>query len=257
MLKNKKIICIIPARLNSKRFPQKILAPLTGKPILQHVWEAAKKIDLFDEVLIAIDAKKTEDFLKNMDANYIWTSPNCPSGTQRLIEVFLKEKISGDIWVNWQADEPFINSKIIARLLNNIEDKTTDIWTLKTRLSDPHEILSPNTVKVVTDKRNYALYFSRHPIPFHRDQQSNPIIYKHIGIYAYTATTLSKIITLKTTYLEEAEKLEQLTFLSHGLKIKVNEIYENPIGIDTPEDLQLAEKLKKQHYDNLLTKNIY
>lgn len=236
----KKIACVIPARLKSTRFPQKILASLAGKPIIQRVWEAATQVPLFDTVTFAIDAPETASQIKSFGGQYFMTSPDCPSGTMRVAELQASNNIDADIFVNWQGDEPFIHAIMIEELLQTVEDEDADIWTLKKRITDPAEISSPHVVKVVTDEKNHALYFSRSPIPYYRDPSIHSY-FKHIGIYAYTADALRRISHFTPSPLERAEHLEQLTFLHHGLKIGVHETIHDTFGIDLPEHLAKAE----------------
>jgi 3-deoxy-manno-octulosonate cytidylyltransferase (CMP-KDO synthetase) len=247
--KKLKFICIIPARLQSTRFPQKILKNLAGKPLLQWVWESAHKTNIFANISFAIDAQKTAKLISSFGGKYIMTSPTCQCGTQRLVELVKEKKIDGDIFVNWQADEPFITRETITHLLQSCKKDNADMWTLKKKMLSTQEILSPHNVKVVCDKNNHALYFSRHPIPFYRDKNTldtNKIYYKHLGIYAYKKKTLLKIDTFNYCYLEDAEKLEQLRFLSNGISIKVHETNGSIIGIDTQNDLKNAEAIAKR-----------
>ncbi|MBD3273266.1 3-deoxy-manno-octulosonate cytidylyltransferase [Candidatus Dependentiae bacterium] len=243
VIKQKNIVCIIPARLKSTRFPEKILKNLGGKPLLQWAWDAANKTTIFKDIVFAIDSEKTAKVIKNFSGKYIMTSQNCKSGTDRLIEVMHSGKIDGEIWVNWQADEPFINQKMIYTLLQTCDQNDSDIWSLKKKIINDNEIISPNFAKVVCNSQGHAMYFSRSQIPFYRDKENvEKKYYKHVGIYAYTKTALQKIAKMKTCYFEDAEKLEQLRFLFYGLKIKLHETDQEVIGIDTPEHLKNAEK---------------
>lgn len=241
MLNGKKVVCVIPARLKSVRFPKKILAELKGKPLVQWVWEAAKRIPFFDETTFAIDAQETADVIKKFNGKYVFTSENCTSGTDRLAE--LLDIVEGDIYVNWQGDEPFIHQHMIDDLLQSAAVDGSDVWTLKKRIYDKELIESPHVCKVVTDHQGYALYFSRALIPFYRDpiSEESKAYFKHIGIYAFSKEGLIKISKLKQCAIEEAEKLEQLRFLYNGLKIKVHETQYEVIGIDLPEHLAKAE----------------
>ena len=235
-----KLSCVIPARLASTRLPRKVLLPLAGKPLIQWVWEAASAVPLFDEVLIAADSEEVASVARRFGANVHLTSLDCSSGTDRLVELYKKGLIKGDICVNWQGDEPFLTKAMIEDLLRS--KQKTDVWTLKKRLTDPQAIASPHIAKVVCDAHGYALYFSRSVIPHYREPTANPIVYKHIGLYAYTKEALEKIGTFPPCLLEEAEKLEQLRFLYHGLKILVSETEHEAMGIDLSEHLELAEK---------------
>ena len=240
----KKIVCVIPARLHSSRFPRKILAHLGGKPMIQRVWEAAQKVSLFDSVVIAVDHEETAEIVRSFGAAAIMTSPQCFSGTERLVELKARGLIEGDIFVNWQGDEPFIHQSMIGDLLQSVQNDSADIWTLKKQCSDRCDAHSPHLAKVVCDYAGCALYFSRSLIPFYRDVPEDERIYfKHIGIYAFTAQALDKLQSLSPSYLEKAELLEQLSFLYHGLKIKVHETQHEVLGIDLPEHLCAAEIL--------------
>lgn len=235
-----KVVCVIPARLNSKRFPRKVLSRLGSKPLLQWVWDAACSCPQFDEVVFAVDHPETVALVKTFQADYFMTDENCATGTDRLIELMDSEQLEGDIWVNWQGDEPFINQAMIEVLLQSAADDTSDIWTLKKQITDQEEVYSPHVVKVVTDLQGHALYFSRAPIPYERVETS--IYYKHIGLYAYRASALKKIHKMCQTPLEKTESLEQLRFMEGGLKIKVHETCHDTQGIDVPEDLLVALK---------------
>ncbi len=254
MLFNKKIVCIIPARLASARFPQKILSMLNNKPLLQWVWQAAQRVPFFDDIRFAIDAPETATLLKSFGASFEMTSISCNSGAERLVELHQSNRIKGDIWVNWQGDEPFATTIMIEQLLQSINTNDADMWTLKKRIINPEDISSPNIAKVVCGVNGQALYFSRSPIPFFRDEKNinllvqKNVYYKHVGLYAYTSTALEKIAHFpQNNLLESAEKLEQLRFLAHGLRIKLHETETEVIGIDTQADLLKAEKYAKNN----------
>jgi 3-deoxy-manno-octulosonate cytidylyltransferase (CMP-KDO synthetase) len=250
MIDGKKVVCIIPARLNSSRFPRKILASLSGKPLIQWVWEAAIKISFFDEVVFAIDSYETAQVIENFGGKYHMTSVDCIAATDRLVELQKSGLVKADIWVNWQADEPFVSEKILRDLLFYPRNERADVWTLKTRIYNASQIKDLNCTKVVCDSEGFALYFSRSPIPCHQKLQiPEGKYYKHIGLYAYSEKALEKIDSIESCELEKAESLEQLRFLFHGMKIQVNETKEETIGIDLPEHLAYAEEY--------LQKNIY
>lgn len=239
-----KVVCVIPARLNSKRFPRKVLSRLGSKPLLEWVWEAATACPIFDQVVFAVDHEETARLVQSFQAEYFLTSETCPSGTDRLIELMDSGLLEGDIWVNWQGDEPFINREMIDDLLQSVSEDSSDVWTLKKKLTADEEIQSPHVVKVVTDLKGQALYFSRSPIPYARIEA--PTYYKHIGLYAYKTESLKRIQKMVPTPLEKAESLEQLRFMEGGLKIKVHETVHDTQGIDVPEDLLLALRLISQ-----------
>lgn len=252
MENKRKTVCVIPARLMSTRFPGKMLTYLAGKPLLERVWSAAVATKLFDEIVIAGDDQKIADLVAGFNGRYVATSPECASGTDRLIEVMKKGVITGDVWVNWQGDEPFITGDMIQALLQTTDDTRDDMWTLKKRITVAHNITAPNIAKVVCDAEGYAMYFSRSQIPFVRDSNDYDalvklgIYYKHVGIYAYRPATLERIAGMKQTVCEDAEKLEQLRFLHYGVRIRVHETEKEVVGIDTPQDLAQAEAIFRQ-----------
>jgi 3-deoxy-manno-octulosonate cytidylyltransferase (CMP-KDO synthetase) len=223
--------------LASNRLPNKILADLGGESMLKRVYLAAKSCPQFEKVIIAVDEKKVFEYVLGFTKDVYLTSKDCRSGTERLLEIHQRKIIDADIWVNWQADEPFIHQELIDDLLQNIDSKA-DIWTLRKSIDQEENPADPNIVKVVSGVDHRALYFSRAAIPYQKN--TNGILYKHIGIYAFTKASLEKIATLSPSPLEAAENLEQLRFLYHGLMIKVNLTEYSTHGIDTMEDLQKA-----------------
>jgi 3-deoxy-manno-octulosonate cytidylyltransferase (CMP-KDO synthetase) len=248
---HKKIVCVIPARLESTRFPRKILSLLCGRPLLEWVWKAARSVDLFDEIVFAVDSQITADLVTSFGAKYFMTSVSCKCGTDRLIELFQNNELAADIWVNWQGDEPFIVKQMIVDLLQSVDEQNGEMWTLKTLIQNPQDIFAINIAKVVCDKNGLAMYFSRSPIPCFRDERdaavliAKKIYYKHVGLYAFTSQALHKIATMGSSDLEDAEKLEQLRFLDYGLRIKVHQTQHEVFGIDVPDDLVKAEKHAK------------
>lgn len=241
MINGKKVVCIIPARLESTRFPRKILAPLGGKPLLQWAWDAALQISFIDEVAFAIDSEETARAIEAFGGKYFMTSVDCLRGTDRLVELQKRGLVQGDIWINWQADEPFISEKMLQDLLVISSGDLADVWTLKVALHEQY-VRDPSLCKVVCDEAGFALYFSRSPIPYYReDLEVEKKYFRHIGMYAYSSEALQKIAQMQPTEIECAESLEQLRFLSYGLKIQVNETEEETVGIDFPEHLALAE----------------
>jgi 3-deoxy-manno-octulosonate cytidylyltransferase (CMP-KDO synthetase) len=231
-----KILCVIPARLKASRFPRKLLALLGGKPLLQWAYERAVRTGLFDEVVVAVDDPELLACVEGFGGKAEMTSQGCESGTDRLIELRGAGKYQADIWVNWQGDEPFITKEAIASLLQNTE--VGEIWTLKKKITSDEQILSPHVVKVVCDQEGRALYFSRSCIP-----SSQKEVYKHVGLYAYTDAALGKIKHLPPCELERQERLEQLRFLFYGLQVHVHETDQEIFGIDTKEELAIAEKM--------------
>lgn len=248
MASKKRIVCVIPARLASQRFPRKVLSSLCGQPLLKWVWAAATKIHCFDDVVFAVDSLEAADLITSFGGRYIMTSLDHATGTDRLIEVVKKGWMKGDLWVNWQADEPFISQQMIHDLLQGWEKASIDVLTLKKRILQESDISSSNTVKVVCRRDGSALYFSRSPIPHYREAVvGQKKYYKHVGIYAYKTDALLQIGSMKQGFLESCERLEQLRFLEYGLTIGVNETNQEMLDINAPEDLERAEFFIKQH----------
>lgn len=243
-----KTIAIIPARYASTRFPGKPLADLGGKPVVEWVYRGVSEIELVNEVCVATDDARIKEAVERFGGKCVMTRSDHKSGTERCGEVMEKMKAEGktfDIVLNVQGDEPFVNKEQITTLLSAFSDNKTEIATLAKRIASTEELTSPNNVKVITDEYNIALYFSRTPIPYLRDcsieQWVDKHYYlKHIGIYAYLSNVLKNLVELKSTPLEESEKLEQLRWLEHGYVIKVLETECENIGIDTLEDLEAA-----------------
>ncbi|MCM8774185.1 MAG: 3-deoxy-manno-octulosonate cytidylyltransferase [Candidatus Omnitrophica bacterium] len=236
------VIGVIPARLKSTRLPNKLIRKILGKPIIQWTWERAKESTLLDRLVIACDSQEIESIAKGFGAEVIFTSPEHISGTDRIAEVV--REIDVKIVINIQGDEPLIHPSVIDELAScMLQDKTLVMVTVKKRIENDEEISDPNVVKVVTDKNNFALYFSRFPIPYNRERREEMRYYKHIGIYAYTKDFLYTFKNLPKSYLEEREKLEQLRALEAGYKIKVIETNFDSYGIDVEEDLEKVEKI--------------
>jgi 3-deoxy-manno-octulosonate cytidylyltransferase (CMP-KDO synthetase) len=247
-------IVIIPARFQSTRFPGKPIATLQNKPMIRHVYERAKQAALIEEVYVATDSRPIFDAIRSFGGNVIMTNEKHTSGTDRIAEAAEIIRAGGhkaDVIVNVQGDEPMIQPEMIDMAAELLEDKRADIGTLVKRVYNPTEINDPNVVKAVFNIEGFALYFSRSPIPYHRDlfgtQLSNfnavdLMMFKHIGIYAYRDDVLERFAKLPASRLEETEKLEQLRAIENGITIKVRETIYDTIGVDTPEDLKRVEK---------------
>lgn len=246
-----KAVVIIPARYDSIRFPGKPLAVLKGKPLIQHVHEQVAFANLIGSIFVATDDKRIFDAVTGFGGRAVMTSPEHPSGTDRVAEA--AKAIDNDIIVNVQGDEPFIKPEMVddvVRLLN--EDRRASISTLAKRTADVKEILSPDTVKVVMDHEGFAMYFSRSPIPYYRDEwkglgsitstTAHVEVFKHIGIYGFRKDVLLNFTGMGQCRLEMSERLEQLRALASGIKIKVKETPYDTFGIDTIEDLRKAEE---------------
>lgn len=240
------IVGIIPARFASTRLMGKPLADIGGKPMIQHTWQSAKKSKLLDKVVIAVDDEKVFQVAKDFGAEVYMTPKEVASGSDRI--AIITDKIEdASIVVNIQGDEPFIKGKMIDEAIEPLLfDKKVSLSTLAKRITTVDEMKSPSVVKVVFDYNNYALYFSRSPIPFARDARTNlerienAEMYKHVGLYVYRREALLKFTTLKPTDLELTERLEQLRFLEHGFKMKIVVTEYDSLSVDTPKDLEVA-----------------
>ncbi len=234
------VYAIIPARLESSRFPNKVLARDTGKFLIQHVHEQVSLARKIDHVIIATDDQKVAEACDSFGATWQLTDVSHTSGTDRIAQV--ARDIDLDIVINVQGDEPEINPKSIDTLVELIlRDPETQMATLVSPMNDPQLIANPNIVKVIVDQQGDAIYFSRSQIPYQRtDGNVNDQVeyLRHIGMYAYRKETLLTFSELPATPLEKAERLEQLRALEHGIKIAVGKVSEHAPGIDTPEQYQ-------------------
>ncbi|MFZ2864465.1 MAG: 3-deoxy-manno-octulosonate cytidylyltransferase [Ignavibacteriaceae bacterium] len=243
------VLGIIPARFASTRLMGKPLADIGGKSLLQHTFEGASKSKLVNKIVIAVDDEQVAKTARKFGAPVIMTPKDCPTGSDR-IAIAAKEFPRADIVVNIQGDEPFISGMMIDQAIEPlIFDPNVNVSTLVKLIDNVEELESPSVVKVVFDYKNFALYFSRSPIPFVRDA-NNPKemletadIYKHIGLYVYRKEYLFKFTQLEPTDLEQLEKLEQLRMLENGFKIKIVETEFDSFSVDTPEDLEKARKI--------------
>lgn len=241
-------VIIIPARYASTRFPGKALAPLDGKPLIQHVYERAGCSTLASEVVVATDSEEIFSAVASFGGRAVMTSPEHASGTDRVAEAAAQSHC--DIIVNVQGDEPLIRAEAIDAAVGLLDDGRADIGTVAARIKSREEIPDPNVVKVAMDCQGFALYFSRAPIPYHRDRWKSlgdigiegVELYRHVGIYGFRREALLKFSSLEPTALERAERLEQLRALEHGMRIKVAIADYEALGVDTPEDLERVRK---------------
>ncbi len=258
-------IVVIPARYASTRFPGKPLALLKGKPIIQHVYQNALNARLADEVIVATDSETIYETVRSFGGKTIMTSASHQSGTDRIAEVAAALKC--DIMVNVQGDEPLIRPEMVDAVISVLDDSGAALGTLVIPIRGSRELFDPNVVKVVFGPDGFALYFSRAPIPYHRDEWKAAVTshalqvtgmqwgsrdprsshgahycFKHVGIYSYRRDALLKLSALPPSRLEVIEKLEQLRALENGFRIKVRETTCETIGVDTPEDLERVEQ---------------
>ncbi len=246
MSKQLRTAAVIPARLASTRFPEKVLAQLGGKPIIQWVWERTIGSKA-DRVLIATDNEKVLNTARTFGAEAVMTSPRHPSGSDRVWEAV--QGIDCDIIINVQGDEPLMQPEVINSLIDvmNGEDEP-DMATVVVSSSREEIGKNPNLPKVIVSADDTALYFSRSEIPFLRNPGGVDMpLYRHWGIYAYRREALKRFVSLPESPLEKCEKLEQLRALENGMKIKVVRTTFQSIGIDTPEDLVHAEEYIREH----------
>jgi 3-deoxy-manno-octulosonate cytidylyltransferase (CMP-KDO synthetase) len=237
----RKILGVIPARFASTRFPGKVLAQISSKPMLQHVYERASQARYITSTIIATDDDRIVAAARRFGAIVRLTRTDHLSGTDRVAEIAAAE--NADIVVNIQGDEPLIDPAAIdSAILPLAHDREVAMSTLKKHIEDPREVTDPNVVKVVTDAAGDAIYFSRCPIPFARDGGS-AVHYKHIGLYVYRRDFLLRYSDLPVGPLERAEKLEQLRALENGFRIRVVETEYESLGVDTPGDLERVSGL--------------
>ena len=240
------VVAIIPARYESNRFRGKPLALIAGKPMIQHVVERAQSVELLSRVVVATDDQRIADCVASFGGEYVMTRTDHVTGSDRLAEAAEKIGISEhDIVVNIQGDQPLFDAKIVEQVAAPlVSDPALPMSTLIYKIVRPEEINDPNHVKTVFDKDNYALYFSRSPIPFQRNPEEGdtPTYYKHLGFYAYRKGFLLSFVALPEGEWERFEKLEQLRALEFGYKVKVVVTEHDSIEVDTPEDLKRVEE---------------
>jgi 3-deoxy-manno-octulosonate cytidylyltransferase (CMP-KDO synthetase) len=236
------VVCIIPARFNAKRLPGKPLRTILGKPLIQYVWERVRRAKSVDRIIIATDTLKVKNVCEKFGAEAILTSTDCLSGSDRVAQV--AKKFKPEIIINVQCDEPLIPISVIDRLIMELKkNKNLKYVTAAYPIKEKSLLQDPNIVKVVIDKNNYALYFSRAPIPYNRDNNRRVFALKHLGIYGYRYDSLMKFANMERSNLEKIEKLEQLRILENGYKIKVVISKYDSISVDTEEDLKKVNKI--------------
>ncbi len=237
---------MIPARYAASRFPAKLMQDLHGKPVILRTYEAALQTGLFDAVYVVTDSEPIFEVIQNAGGKAIMSLKEHDCGSDRIAEA-----VSGmdvDIIVNVQGDEPFTDKESLKGVLEVFEEdvqKEIDLASLMVKITDEEEINNPNTVKVIVDQRNFALYFSRSPIPYPREKNTLATYYKHKGIYAFRKRALMDFQRLPMLPLEATEKIEAIRYLEYGKKIKMVETHVTGIEIDTPEDLIRAKEAWK------------
>ena len=245
---SRSVTVVIPARYGSSRFPGKPLANLNGKPMIQHVYERAAACRAISDVLVATDDERIKQAVERFGGRVVLVAGDYRTGTDRVAAV--ARMFAGDYFLDLQGDEIPLNSELLTDLVEPFIESGVGMGTLK-RVMDPKEdLFNSAVVKVVTDARGDALYFSRAPIPFVRDNSEQQVIgglhYIHLGLYIYTKETLLRLASLPTSRLEDAEKLEQLRALDHGIRIRVWETQHASLRVDRPEDVpDVADRLQQ------------
>jgi len=258
-----RVVAIIPARWASTRFPGKPLVQIKKKPMIQWVVEQAQKASRISEVIVATDDDRILDAVIRFGGKAVMTSQDHATGSDRIAEV--ASGLNCDIVVNIQGDEPLIPPENIDQVIDCLDkNPTLNVATLMMAVHESDEIIDPNVVKVVTDQKGRALYFSRSAIPFHRDEWKNGLpeniskakeegmsrVFKHIGLYAYTRSFLLEFTRMSPTPVEQLEKLEQLRILEHGYPIQVEITGKTSMGVDRIEDLEKIERFLEKRNPN-------
>ncbi len=237
------ILGVIPARYGSTRFPGKALAKIGGKPLVQLVWERASASKRLEKVLVATDDPRIEETVRKFGGEPVMTSKDLVSGTDRVWQA--AKGTPARIIVNIQGDEPLVTPGMVDRLVEELErSPEAQMATLRYLMKGQEGYTDPNVVKVVTDAAGWALYFSRSPVPHHRQKDSAAVVwYKHLGLYGYRRELLRNFVGWPPSALEQAEGLEQLRALERGVRIKVLDSPQNTVGVDTPDDLKRVEEM--------------
>jgi 3-deoxy-D-manno-octulosonate cytidylyltransferase len=233
-----KVVALIPARYAASRFPGKLMQSLGDKTVIRHTVEATQSTMLFDQVIVVTDSDEIEAEIHRFGGECKRSSGTYESGTDRIAEI--AATLDVDLILNVQGDTPFIKKEPLADLIKAFEDIKVGVASLMQPIQDPKLIQEPSVVKVVTDLNNDALYFSRSPIPYNRDKSASTSYYEHIGVYAFRKKALLDFTSWPLSALEATEKLEQLRYLEHGVKIRMVKTNYSSIAIDTPEDLVRA-----------------
>ncbi|WP_055446163.1 3-deoxy-manno-octulosonate cytidylyltransferase [Lacinutrix mariniflava] len=241
-----KIIAMIPARYSASRFPGKLMQDLGGKPVITRTYEATVATQLFDDVVVVTDSAIIFKEIESIGGKVIMSIKEHECGSDRIAEAV--EFLDVDVVINVQGDEPFIevaSLKKLIKVFKKDDKKEVDLASLMVHITDEDEIKNPNTVKVIVDQKDFALYFSRSPIPYPRDKEVATKYYKHKGVYAFRKQAILDFYRLPMLMLEASEKIECIRYLEYGKRIKMVETNVQGVEIDTPEDLERAKKLWK------------
>ncbi len=241
-----KVISMIPARYSASRFPGKLMQDLGGKSVILRTYQATVYTKLFNEVYVVTDSDVIFNEITSNGGKAIMSKKEHESGSDRIAEAV--EDVDCDIVINVQGDEPFTERESLEKLLNvfkNDQNKEIDLASLMVEIDNWDEINDPNTVKVIVDQNNFALYFSRSPIPFPRDKNVGARYFKHKGVYAFRKEAILQFTKLPVKFLEASEKIECIRYLEYGKRIKMVETTISGVEIDTPADLEKAKRLWK------------
>lgn len=241
-----KTIAMIPARYSASRFPGKLMKDLEGKPVILRTYEAAVNSQLFDEVFVVTDSDMIYELIQSANGKVIKSLKEHSCGSDRIAEAV--ENMNVDIVINVQGDEPFIDKKSLEKLIalfQNDTQREVDLASLMVEMNTIADVQNPNNVKVIVDPNDFALYFSRSPIPYQRDEEIDITYYKHVGVYAFRKEALIEFYHTPVTPLEAAEKIEAIRYSEMGKKIKMIKTDFVAVGIDTPEDLEKAKLFLK------------
>ena len=237
-----RVVVVIPSRFQSTRLPGKPLAVIDGRPMVEHVYRAATQARRADAVVVATDDARVAEAVHAFGGLAVMTRTDHATGTDRLAEV--ASALDCDLIVNVQGDEPLMTGRAIDDAIARLIERPDEVMsTLRRRLDEPADLESPSVVKVVVDRDGVALYFSRAAVPYVRGGQPAPVLWRHLGLYVYRRATLLQLARLPQTPLEQAEGLEQLRALEHGIRIATVETDADAVGVDTPEDLDRVRRL--------------
>jgi 3-deoxy-manno-octulosonate cytidylyltransferase (CMP-KDO synthetase) len=236
-----KVLCVIPSRIGSTRTPRKPLLPIQGKPMIQWVYENASRCQALSKVIVATDSQEIAAVIQAINGEVMMTDPNLPTGSDRV--AFVAESFPEmDVIINLQGDEPFIRPKMLEQLISPyLAGEMPEMTTLAYKLDKEKNFHNPGAVKVITDLNGNAIYFSRSPIPFFRQDVPAPV-YNHMGLYAFRRDFLMIYKTLSQTPLEQTESLEQLRAIEHGYKIRVCLTEHKTLEVNTPEEYEQAQQ---------------
>ncbi len=248
-----KIVAVIPARYKSTRFKGKPLAPIMGKPMIRHVYEGVAGSSRLSDVIVATEDERIYNACREFGAKAVMTKDTHQSGTDRIIEAI--SEIDADIILNIQGDEPLVNEEIVDALISPFTAGNISYSSVMTPIYSSTEFFDPNNVKVVVDKDGFALYFSRCPIPYDRENPGNPkdekgvYGFKHLGFYGYTRNFIETFGKLPPSFLEKKEMLEQLRAIENGFRIKMEKVSISTIPVDVPEDILRVENFITKSYN--------